>query len=589
VLIDSMLTGGLRRRPADAGWLAAWSLVQALPAVASGWVIAEAVSCFLAGRTAAGIGWLGLLGVAALAGALGTRQATIRLGALVEPLRDELIELVVAGALARSMDTARPPDGDAVARMTHQAEIVRDAYAGVLMVACTFIFTAGSTVVGLVTLVPATLPYVIPPVAVSALILYRLLRPFAERQRRSVIGEETVAGSAAQAVSGLRDVAACGAEDHVLARLDAQVRRQADAARSVARIGSARGLCLAAGGWLPLLLVLAAAPSMLRTGVSPADIIGAIAYISGGLRSALTTLAQGVGAGMVRLTVTLDRIIETSAPAPRAPAPLPAPAPAPAPAGSLALCRVTFGYDGRAEPIIRDLSLDIQPGDHMAIVGPSGVGKSTLAGLLAGLLRPTAGEVLLDGVPLAGYPPASLPRRRVMIPQQAYVFAGTLAENLLYPRAAEGPLPGPWLDAAADALGLGSLIGRLGGYRTLVNPATLSAGERQLIALARAYLSPAPIAILDEATCHLDPAAEARAEDAFARRPGTLIVIAHRISSALRARRILVLDGARVQIGTHASLLTGSTMYRDLVGYWSGASYDPGHEDAGYRGTHRRA
>jgi ATP-binding cassette subfamily C protein len=113
----------------------------------------------------------------------------------------------------------------------------------------------------------------------------------------------------------------------------------------------------------------------------------------------------------------------------------------------------------------------------------------------------------------------------------------------------------------------------------------LSDGERQLIALARAYLSPAPIAILDEATSHLDPAAEARAELAFARRPGTLIVIAHRMSSALRARRVLVLGDERVHIGDHASLLTTSAMYRDLVGYWSGHADDvpdrstqfPGH------------
>jgi ATP-binding cassette, subfamily C, bacterial len=290
--------------------------------------------------------------------------------------------------------------------------------------------------------------------------------------------------------------------------------------------------------------------------------------------------------------VTLERMIETGTPAPPSPAPVPmlAPAPVPAPTGSLALRRVTFGYDARAEPVIRDLSLDIRPGDHMAIVGPSGIGKSTLAGLLAGLLVPTAGEIVLDGVPLAGYPPGSLPQCRVMIPQEAYVFAGTLAENILYPRAAQDPLPGLWLDTAAAALGLGPLLARLGGYWAPVNPATLSAGERQLIALARAYLSPAPITILDEATCHLDPAAEARAEGAFARRPGTLIVIAHRISSALRARRILVLDGARAQAGTHDSLLASSVMYRDLVGYWSGgASYDPGHEDAGYRGTHRRA
>ena len=575
----SLLIRSLHRRQRDVAWLAAWSLVQALPAMASGWAIAEAVSQFLAGRTADGLGWLGLLALAALAGAHGTRQAHLRLGAIVEPLRDELAELIVAGALARSADAARPPDTHAVARITHQAEIVRDSYAGVLAVACTFVFTAGSTLAGLVTLVPGVLPYVIPPILASVLILRLLLRPFAARQRRSLIGEEAVAESAAKAISGLRDVTACGGENIVMAEFGARVAQQAGAARSAARIGAARSLCLAACGWLPLLLVLAAAPSMTRGGVSPARIIGAIAYVSGSLRSALNTLAQGVSAGMVRLMVTLERIIEAGAPLRAAPSP-PALRPAASPvAGELSLRDLEFGYGRHAEPIIRDLSIDIAPGDHLAIVGPSGIGKSSLAGLLAGMLQPTAGQVLLDGLSLTRCPPASLPGRRVLIPQEAYVFAGTLAENILYLRTASATAGRPSaadLDAAAEAVGLSALASRLGGYDAVVDPAALSAGERQLIALTRAYLSPAPIAILDEATCHLDPAAEAQAEAAFASRRGTLIVIAHRITSALRAQRILVLDGNRAQAGDHASLLALSAMYQDLVGYWSVASGSAG-------------
>jgi ATP-binding cassette subfamily C protein len=610
-----MLIRSLRRRPRDVAWLVVWSAVQSLPALASGWVLAEAAGAFLAGRTPDGLRWLGLLALAALVGALGTRQSYLRLGAVVEPLRDELVELIVEGSLARSMDTTRPPDTDAVARMTHQAEIVRDAFAGLLTVACTFAFTVGSTLAGLLTLLPATLPYVIPPLLVTVLILRLLLRPFAARQWRAVVGEEAVANSAAKAVSGLRDVTSCGAEAQVFAQFDAVVRQQADAARSVARTGSARLLCLAAGGWLPLLLVLASAPSMLHGGVAPAHVIGAIGYIGGSLRGTLNTLSQGLGAGLVRLTVTLDRIVDASTPPADAPGAACPPAPHAArgaharhdgrdahdvrearnghavrgrhaarrESGGLRLRGVGFGYGAQAEPVISDLSIDIAPGDHLAIVGPSGIGKSSLAGLLAGMLRPTAGEILLDGVPMARYPAAALTRLRVLIPQEAYVFTGTLAENILYLRGTADPPPGARLDAAADALGLSPLVSRLGGYHAVIDPAALSAGERQLIAITRAYLSTAPIAILDEASCHLDPATEARAEAAFARRPGTLIVIAHRISSALRARRVLVLDGVRAQVGDHASLLAGSSMYRDLAGYWSVGSQQetPGLEPSG--------
>jgi ATP-binding cassette subfamily C protein len=122
--------------------------------------------------------------------------------------------------------------------------------------------------------------------------------------------------------------------------------------------------------------------------------------------------------------------------------------------------------------------------------------------------------------------------------------------------------------AAVGAVGADQLVARLGGTSAPVAPADLSAGERQLIALVRAYLSPARLVVLDEATCHLDPVAERRAEEAFAARGGTLVVIAHRISSALRAKRILVLDGVSAELGTDAELRTTSPLYRDLIGHW---------------------
>lgn len=587
-LLLGVLGRSLRGQPRDAAWLAVWSSVQALPALASGWLVARATGDFLAAGpgTGRGLQWLGLLGLAAVVGALASRQTYLRVAALVEPLRDELVRLIVAGALRRAADGASPPDTGAVARITHQAEIVRDSFAGLLVVGVSFTFTAASALVGLATLVPAVLPLAAVPIVVSLALFCCLLPSLAARQRRSVVGEEAVADSAAAALAGLRDAIACGAEDRVRDEIDDRVNAQAAALRAVAGMNMLRTLCLAVGGWLPLVLVLAATPSLVRRGVSPGAIIGALTYIGGVLQSALYSLTQGLGGSGVRLSITLQRILEASGAAP-------APASSTARTGNggvgpdggavsrprrvtasllrdaapspVSLRGVSFAYGPHAEPVLRGLDLDIPEGDHLAVVGPSGIGKSTLAGLIAGLLHPQAGEVLLGGVPLSQIPPADLPRHRALIPQEAYVFAGTLGENLRYlaPGASAEEL-----DATVDAVGLRAVVTRLGGYAAELSPAALSAGERQLIALARAHLSPARLAILDEATCHLDLDAAARAEHAFAARPGTLIVVAHRISSALRARRVLVLDGARARTGDHAALLDCSTMYRDLVGHW---------------------
>jgi ATP-binding cassette subfamily C protein len=272
--------------------------------------------------------------------------------------------------------------------------------------------------------------------------------------------------------------------------------------------------------------------------------------------------------------VTLTRIIESTE-LPEAPPETGRAAPGWAlrPQRAVRLSDVTFAYGPFAEPVIERLDLQVADGEHLAIVGPSGVGKSTLAGLITGLLEPRSGEVRIGALPLRRLDPRDLAASRVLIPQEAYVFAGTLRENLTYlrPDATLGQL-----DHAVAVLGLRAIVQRLGGYDAQVERSALSAGERQLITLARAYLSPARLVVLDEATCHLDPAAEARVEQAFAARAGTVVVIAHRISSALRAGRILVLDGAEVRAGSHEELLHASALYRDLVGHWQGGAVPAG-------------
>lgn len=323
-------------------------------------------------------------------------------------------------------------------------------------------------------------------------------------------------------------------------------------------------------------------------------LVGALAYLQQSLLPALQSLMQALGTGGSRLAVVVGRLAGTAPDGdelgPESASGVAAPdGTAARPASpAVELRAVTFAYGDRAAPVVEGLDLDVPAGGHLAVVGPSGIGKSTLAGLIAGLLEPRSGEVRVCGEPVRGPVRGSGAVRaaalRVLIPQEAYVFSGTLADNLRYlcPETGTGARTDAELAAAAEAVGLDALLSRIGGPYADVDPGALSAGERQLIALARAYLSPAPVVLLDEATCHLDPAAEARAERAFARRPGTtLIVIAHRVSSARRAERVLVMDGRQTVCGRHAELLERSPLYRDLAGSWRdwgdlGSSGSPG-------------
>jgi ATP-binding cassette subfamily C protein len=310
---------------------------------------------------------------------------------------------------------------------------------------------------------------------------------------------------------------------------------------------------------VPLLMLLAAGPWLAGRGVTTGTLLGGLTYVLLGLQPALGSVMSALGDSGLRYVVTLGRILDTGPPAATS-------EPAVVPGGhQLRFHQVSFAYGPQAEPVLRALDLSVPEGDHLAVVGPSGVGKSTLAGLICGLLPPTQGRLLLGGTPPTHLSPAQLARTRVLIPQEAYVFSGTVLDNVTYLRPTASATEA---DRAIEAVGAEALVRRLGGPAAPIRPSQLSAGERQLIALARSYLSSAPLAVLDEATCHLDPEAERRAEEAFAARPGTLIVVAHRISSALRAQRILVLDGNRATVGQHTTLLRDSPLYRDLLGHW---------------------
>jgi ABC-type multidrug transport system fused ATPase/permease subunit len=584
--IPAVVWGALRRDPRRLIQIAIWSVAEAAPAFVIGHAIARAIEDgFAAARPWVGLGWLAVLGAAWLVAAIGARQVVLALAALVEPFRDQLLRHVVDATLHRATapgspdaGPAGPGDHTAVARSTLQVELARDSLASVISVVRSFAFTVLSVVLGMMTLIPEVLWLVIPPFAAGLGLFLISLPALARRQRAFILADEDTVETVTTVVTGLRDIVACGAEERVGAAADRQVARQAATGRALARVTAVRTLSLAVGGWLPVVTVLAGAPWLLRGGAGAGVIVGTLAYVTQSLTPALNGLVEGLGVSGVRLAVSLDRILDPeNGAAARDPRP-PRATPIPPGRARVELQGVTFAYGARAEPVIADLDLVVPDGDHLAVVGPSGIGKSTLAALISGLLAPGEGKVLVGGVPAGHVAPAD----RVLIPQEAYVFRGPLRDNLTY-LAGTGGRPAPAqraIEEAVAAVGMTQLVRRLGGYSADVDPAALSAGERQLIALVRAYLSAARLVILDEATCHLDPAAEAHAEEAFARRDGTLIVIAHRISSALRARRVLLMDGTRVLLGTHAELIGAAPLYADLVGLWQPPALDQNREYA---------
>ncbi|MDQ0835312.1 ABC-type multidrug transport system fused ATPase/permease subunit [Streptomyces achromogenes] len=573
--------------------LTGWSVLEAGQTFLLGYALARALDDgFLAGRADVGLWWLGAAGLGVLAGAYGTARVYGAVAALVEPLRDGL----VAGVVRRGV---READRGALSGLTQQVEIARDAFAGLIMVSRSFVFTSVGALAGLSSLAPPLLLVVAPPLAAGVALFAVTLGPLARRQEAFLRADEALAKGLGTVCPGLRDVTAAGAEDRIAAETAVLVDAELRAARALARWGVARVVCLALGGHLPLLLLLAGAPWLLAHDVTPGALVGALAYVTQSLLPALTGLIHGLGTSGSRLTVVLRRLAapeeKTGTPPPdgagrptTAPPPHHDPPPTPplGPANSsphgpadvravggapsvaaLSLDALSFAYGPASAPVVDGLTLSLPAGAHLAVAGPSGVGKSTLTGLVAGLLTPVGGEIRICGRPVPG---AEAAARRVLIPQEAYVFGGTLGENLGHLRP--DPVPEEELRAAAAAVGLAPLMDALGGPGAWIDPAALSAGERQLIALTRAYLSSAPLALLDEATCHLDPEAEARAERAFAARPGgTLVVVAHRVSSALRADRVLVMDGPRTTYGTHDEVLRRSPLYRDLVAGWTAA------------------
>ncbi len=261
--------------------------------------------------------------------------------------------------------------------------------------------------------------------------------------------------------------------------------------------------------------------------------------------------------------------------------------PAPAFEGALRLSDVTFRYPGTERAVLHDVDLDIAPGEWVAVVGPTGAGKSSIAKLVARVYDPDTGSVEVDGTDVRSLELSSYRRRLGIVPQDAFCFRGTVSDNISYGAPGAGR---DAIQAAARQVGAHEVLSAIpGGLDGAVEEEgrNLTAAQRQLIALARAVLVAPDVLILDEATSSLDTALEESVLDATRALGRTSVFITHRLSVAERADRVIVVDGGRIQEqGGHDELLAAGGAYASL---WSlGADVDARRSVSGRTGRKPR-
>jgi len=390
----------------------------------------------------------------------------------------------------------------------------------------------------------------------------RLNRP-ASQEVQQRIAELTA--EAEENIGGVRVVKAFAQEDRQLRRFDDRTRRVFEQSMVSTRL---RAFYSPFIGFLPQLglaaLLFVGGKQVIDGQLSEGDFVAFYGYVlllTGPMRM------LGMALGMAQRAVASgERVFQLLDRAPRLTA-LPDAPPLPAGGGRVELRDVTFAYDGH-DPVLRGIDLEVEPGQTVAIVGPTGSGKTSLVMLIPRLYDVDEGAVLVDGADVRSVDPASLRREVAVVSDDAFLFSASLRDNIAYarPEASDDEVV-----AAAVRAGLEGLLDDLpDGLDTLVGERglTLSGGQRQRVAIARALLAEPRILILDDATSSVDATTESLIKSALTEvmEGRTTFVIAHRLSTIALADEVVVLEDGRVAArGTHQELLEDSPLYREIA------------------------
>jgi len=462
----------------------------------------------------------------------------------------------------------RERTGRLVARMTADIEAMSDLVTDGLVTLVTSLVTlVGVTVILIVLdwrLALATL--VVAPAIALAARGYRRWSSTAYRQVRETHSVVTV--QLQEALAGVRAVQAFRRERATAGRLAAANHDERAAHRRTIALAST---------FFPGIEFLGTAATVVVLGVGGRQVLGGDLDI--GTLAAFLLYLRNLFDPVQQLSELYDTFQSATAGAERVGAVLAEqpsvreaadPLPLPDPRGEVRLERVRFAYAEGAE-VLHAVDLHVPAGTTLALIGPTGAGKSTVAKLIARFYDPAAGGVTLDGIDLRRVRLADLRQAMGYVPQEGFLFSGSVADNIRFghPDASRAEV-----EAAARAVGAAQVIANLPhGYDTPVGQrgALLSAGERQLIGFARAWIADPAVLILDEATSNLDVVTEARVQQALRRlrQDRTTIIIAHRLSTVLEADQVAVIeDGRVVEAGPPDELLAADGRFADLHGRW---------------------